>query len=77
MAEIGVGFAIGFMKSEQIYDSNEFQALPSDEQRYLLAPTVPSFEVISVSQRSGRAISLLLTTPPGVCGHKRLHQSGQ
>jgi choline dehydrogenase-like flavoprotein len=73
LAEIGVTFAIGFMKSEQIYKSREFQALPSEEQRYLLAPTVPLFEVISVSQRFGRAISLLLTTSPGDCGRERLH----
>jgi choline dehydrogenase-like flavoprotein len=54
LAELGVGFAIGFMKNERIYQSEEFQALSSEEQRHLLAPTVPSFEVIAVSQRMSR-----------------------
>jgi choline dehydrogenase-like flavoprotein len=49
LAEYGVAFAIGFMKSERIYKSLEFQDLSSEEQRHLLAPTVPSFEVIAVS----------------------------
>jgi choline dehydrogenase-like flavoprotein len=49
LAEYGVGFAIGFMKSERIYQSVEFQALSSEEQRHLLAPTVSSFEFIAVS----------------------------
>jgi hypothetical protein len=55
-----VGFTVGFMESERIYESKEFQALPPEEQRHLLAPTVPSFEVIAVSQKSRGAISLLL-----------------
>jgi hypothetical protein len=41
--------AIGFMKSQRIYDSAEFKRLPAEEQRYLMAPTVPSFEFLAVS----------------------------
>jgi hypothetical protein len=51
LAEIGVGFAIGFMKSQRIYESKEFQALPLEEQRHLLAPTVPSFGAITVNEK--------------------------
>jgi choline dehydrogenase-like flavoprotein len=49
LAEYGVSMAIGFMKSQRIYDSAEFKSLPSEEQRHLMAPTVPSFEVLTVS----------------------------
>jgi choline dehydrogenase-like flavoprotein len=50
LAEYGVSMAIGFMKSQRIYDSAEFKSLPSEEQCHLMAPTVPSFEFLAVSQ---------------------------
>jgi choline dehydrogenase-like flavoprotein len=49
LAEYGVGFAIGFMKSERIYQSAEFLALSPEVQRHMMAPTVPSFEFLAVS----------------------------
>jgi choline dehydrogenase-like flavoprotein len=49
LAEYGVSMAIGFMKSQRIYDSAEFKSLPSEEQRHIMAPTVPSFEILTVS----------------------------
>ena len=35
----------GFFKSDAIYQSRDFEALPSDRQRHLLQPTVPLYEI--------------------------------
>jgi choline dehydrogenase-like flavoprotein len=46
LSEIFGGSAIGFLKQEAVYASEEFKALPEDVRKYLLKPTVPTFEVL-------------------------------
>lgn len=36
----------GFFKSDAIYQSDEFKALPEERQRHLLQPTVPLYEIL-------------------------------
>ncbi|CAG8405436.1 unnamed protein product [Penicillium salamii] len=42
--ELGIGW---FKLAEQLTSSQEFKALPADEQKYLLSETVPHYEVIT------------------------------
>jgi choline dehydrogenase-like flavoprotein len=45
LSEIGCIMAIGWLKSDAVYQSEEFKALPKHRRDYLLKPTVPLFEV--------------------------------
>jgi choline dehydrogenase-like flavoprotein len=45
LAELSTCAAIGFFKSEKIYDSKEFKELPFETRQHLLRPTVPSYEI--------------------------------
>jgi choline dehydrogenase-like flavoprotein len=46
LAEILVNMPMGFFKSPAVFKSQEFQDLPEDRKAYLLAPTIPSYEII-------------------------------
>jgi len=46
LAEILVNVPIGFFKSPAVFKSKEFHDLPEDRKAHLLAPTVPSYEII-------------------------------
>jgi choline dehydrogenase-like flavoprotein len=45
LSEIGCAMALGWLKSDAVYQSEEFKALPKHRRDHLLKPTVPSFEV--------------------------------
>ena len=45
LSEISCIHTIGFFKSDAIYQSDEFKALPEERQRHLLQPTVPLYEI--------------------------------
>ena len=49
LAELGVCLGIGYLKSDKVLNSSEFNNLPAEEKAYLSSPTVPSFEIIVVS----------------------------
>ncbi len=46
LAELGVALGLGFLKSENIYKSQEFQSLPGETQNHLKKPTVPLWEFL-------------------------------
>ena len=46
LAEIGCAIGMAFLKSEAIFQSQEFQDLPEDVKQHLALPTVPSYEFI-------------------------------
>ena len=46
LAEISCVGTAGFFKSDAIYQSDEFKALPQERQRHLLQPTVPLYEIL-------------------------------
>jgi choline dehydrogenase-like flavoprotein len=46
LAEIMVNIPIGFFKCPAVFKSQEFHDLPEDQKAHLLAPTVPSYEII-------------------------------
>lgn len=46
LSEIGCVHAAGFFKSDAVYTSEEFKALPEERQRHLLQPTVPLYEIL-------------------------------
>lgn len=45
LSEISCTHTTGFFKSDLIYQSEEFKALPEERQRHLSQPTVPLYEV--------------------------------
>lgn len=45
LSEIACVCTAGFFKSDAVYQSEEFRALPEDRKRHLLMPTVPIYEV--------------------------------
>ena len=45
LSEISCVHTVGFFKSDAIYQSDEFKALPEERQRHLLKPTVPLYEI--------------------------------
>jgi choline dehydrogenase-like flavoprotein len=45
LAEIGCQMTLGWLKSDAVYQSAEFQALPQYRRDHLLKPTIPIFEV--------------------------------
>jgi choline dehydrogenase-like flavoprotein len=45
LSEIACGTAISFFKSDAVYQSEEFRALPEDRKAHLLKPTVPTSEI--------------------------------
>jgi choline dehydrogenase-like flavoprotein len=45
LAEIGCAITIGWLKSDAVYESDEFKALPKHRRDHLRKPTVPIFEV--------------------------------
>jgi choline dehydrogenase-like flavoprotein len=45
LSEIGCALGIGWLKSDAVYQSEEFKALPKHRRDHLLKPTVPLFEV--------------------------------
>jgi choline dehydrogenase-like flavoprotein len=45
LAEIGCQMALGWLKSDAVYQSEEFKALPQHRRDHLLKPTVPILEV--------------------------------
>ena len=44
LSEIACTCTVGFFKSDAVYQSEEFRALPEDRRRHLLMPTVPIYE---------------------------------
>lgn len=46
LSEISCVLTTGFFKSDAIYQSDEFKALPKERQRHLSQPTVPLYEII-------------------------------
>jgi choline dehydrogenase-like flavoprotein len=46
-AKFGCQLGIGWFKLDGLTSSPEFQELPSDEQKYLLRPTIPHYEIIT------------------------------
>ena len=46
LSEISCVLPTGFFKSDAVYQSEEFKALPEERQRHLLQPTVPLYEII-------------------------------
>ena len=46
LAEIGVAMGMGFAKSDNIYQSPEFQSLPAHVKNHLKRPTVPLYEYL-------------------------------
>ena len=46
LAELGVALGMGFTKSDNIYQSSEFQSLPEEVQNHLKQPTVPLYEYL-------------------------------
>ena len=46
LSEIGCMQSTGFVKSETIYQSDEFKALLEERQRHLSQPTVPLYEIL-------------------------------
>ena len=73
----GCETAVGFFKLNRLERHEEFQSLPADTRRHLLADTVPHYEVITHSPlhlvrifRSLGSLSFhwpLTTSNPGVC----------
>lgn len=49
LSEFGCVLGTGFFKSDKIYESEEFKALDGQTQRHLRLPTVPLYEIITVS----------------------------
>ncbi|KAK9243601.1 hypothetical protein V1506DRAFT_543998 [Lipomyces tetrasporus] len=45
LSEIGCVYAQAYLKSEEIFESEEFKNLPEYRQAHLLKPTIPAFEV--------------------------------
>jgi choline dehydrogenase-like flavoprotein len=43
---------MGYFKAQEIYKSAEFKALPRKEQRFMLQPTTPSWEALTVCSRT-------------------------
>ncbi|KAK3290935.1 uncharacterized protein B0H64DRAFT_49805 [Chaetomium fimeti] len=46
-AQFATEMGIGFFKSDELVASDEFKALPAEEQRYLNSETVPHFEMLT------------------------------
>ena len=46
LSEMSCVLTTGFFKSDAIYQSDEFKALPEERQRHLSQPTVPLYEII-------------------------------
>lgn len=57
LSEIGCVHAAGFFKSDAIYKSEEFKALPEERQRHLSQPTVPLYEILLNSASSEQLTS--------------------
>ncbi len=47
LAGLGVGMLAGFFKSDKIYASPEFAALPASEQERIKLPTIPTYEILT------------------------------
>ncbi|KAL9115214.1 MAG: hypothetical protein Q9227_001008 [Pyrenula ochraceoflavens] len=45
LSSLGCNFPLAFLKSEELYQSQEFQSLPEHEKTHLLQSTVPSYEL--------------------------------
>lgn len=46
LADIGTTFGLGWLKSEHVLKSKEFEELPTEHRLHLLRPTVPTFEML-------------------------------
>lgn len=46
MSELGCTYALGFLKSDAVYRSEEFQALAQHRQAHMQKPTVPTYELV-------------------------------
>lgn len=49
MSQLFMPSPMGWFKGDAVYKSSEFKALPEQTQQYLMKPTVPIFEICTVS----------------------------
>ena len=56
LSTLGCNYPIGFLKLEDLCQTEEFKALPESEKSHMLQPTVPHYEIAIVSARPAAAI---------------------